>query len=405
MAAGRVNAGPSDRCTMEISLTDYLGTSGDDHIAGTDLVDSFDLSQGGDDTARGAGGNDTFYMGGAFTSEDRIFGGSGNDLMALDGDYSAGTLSLSAASEIERVAFEAGHDYDVRLKGGAPDFLVEFQSHIGADDHLMLDGRGSVGMFYESSGTGHETVLGSASFDDFFMGGGLDAADRIDGGQDDNDVMYLNGDYSAGVTMTKHTLQNVEFVRLSQGHDYDLTFAKTTVDDAGMAIDGGDLTHADSLRIDASKAYLGGVTLNAGGGRDVLIGGHGDDSLSGGKGIDRLIGGAGADVLSGGTGVDRFVLLHMTDSTVAAHDLITDFDPFADLDRIALKHIDADTTQAGNQAFHLVAALDGHAGELAQSYDASSNLTSIVGDVDGDGVADLMITVTGDHTDSAGFVL
>lgn len=389
-------------------MTDYVGTSGDDSIAGTNLADTFDLSQGGDDTADGKGGNDVFDMGGAFTSADRLIGGDGNDLVVLEGDYSAGAVySLDRFSTIERVAFEAGHDYRLNVVGTTLGFAIDLQSHIGADDHLIVDGRrieGGVGILFEG-GDGHETILGSGGFDTVYMHGGLTADDRINGGGGANDHLYLDGDYSAGLVMRSGTVGGFEFMHLAAGNDYDLTFAKGTVGGLGMDIDARGLDHTDTVSIDAHKLAAGALSIESGAGNDTLIGAAADDSLSGGKGQDRLTGGGGADRLEGGLGGDRFIFLHTSDTTVAAHDLIADYDPTGDRDRIDLKHIDADTTQAGNQAFHLVAALDGHAGELAQSYDAGSDLTSIVGDVDGDGVADLMITVTGDHTAESAFVL
>lgn len=152
-----------------------------------------------------------------------------------------------------------------------------------------------------------------------------------------------------------------------------------------------------------SGAVLGGL------GNDVLTGGNGADLLFGDQGEagkhdgdDLLSGGRGADVLTGGGGSDTFVYHAVADSTAARADVITDL---GDGDVIDLSAIDANAGQAGDQAFHLVVALDGGAGELALSYDAANDLTLASGDVDGDGVADLVITLAGDHRDFTGFAL
>ncbi|WP_207460951.1 hypothetical protein [Azospirillum sp. SYSU D00513] len=50
-----------------------------------------------------------------------------------------------------------------------------------------------------------------------------------------------------------------------------------------------------------------------------------DDLLSGGGGDDLLHGGAGSDTLTGGAGADRFAFTDVADSTLARHDVITDF--------------------------------------------------------------------------------
>jgi Ca2+-binding RTX toxin-like protein len=152
---------------------------------------------------------------------------------------------------------------------------------------------------------------------------------------------------------------------------------------------GGDLLYGDDSDFNA-------------GGRDLISGGKGDDSLHGGTGADTLIGGAGADELIGALENDTFVFLKAADSKVGHSDLIDDLEAG---DRIDLSAIDADTTQAGNQAFVHVEALDGHAGQLAMSYDGGSDTTHLVADTDGDGAADMEVLILGDATGFDRFVL
>ncbi|HPG21494.1 MAG TPA: calcium-binding protein [Amaricoccus sp.] len=130
--------------------------------------------------------------------------------------------------------------------------------------------------------------------------------------------------------------------------------------------------------------------LRSGAGADKLEGGRGNDRLIAGSGSDRLIGGEGADILAGGTGRDRFIFLALADSgTGRARDRITDF--ARGIDKVDLRKIDADTTHAGNQAFHFLGtdALAGHAGDLR----FAGGLLS--GDVNGDGRADFEIAIEG----------
>ena len=139
-------------------------------------------------------------------------------------------------------------------------------------------------------------------------------------------------------------------------------------------------THADTLTADNNADYLYGLA--------------GNDSLIGGSGADHLFGGAGTDVLTGGTGKDFFAFTALTDSTLAAPDLITDF---ATGDKIALNTLDADTGTAGNQAFHLGGG-GGHAGDLVVSaYDAVHNRTIVDLYVDNNASIDAEIWLTGDH--------
>lgn len=143
---------------------------------------------------------------------------------------------------------------------------------------------------------------------------------------------------------------------------------------------------------DLIRGGKGADTLIGNGGNDRLFGDAGADVLSGGNGNDTLSGGKGADVLTGGKGADTFVFA----TTKEAHrDTITDFDS-SEGDVIDLSGIDAQTDVSGDQSFTLIGDADfsGTAGEL-RVWQTSSG-TQIAGDVDGDGVQDFRITLTGE---------
>jgi len=137
-------------------------------------------------------------------------------------------------------------------------------------------------------------------------------------------------------------------------------------------------------------------------GDDLLRGGLGRDRLAGGAGADTLIGGADRDRLTGGSGANTFQFDSPGASTPTARHLITDL---RDGDLIDLSAIDADSTQGGDQAFHRVKALDGHAGELVLSWDSARGVTHLLADIDGDGHADFAVELTGKHDHFAGLVL
>ena len=120
----------------------------------------------------------------------------------------------------------------------------------------------------------------------------------------------------------------------------------------------------------------------------------GGDDLFGDAGNDVLIGGAGADRLTGGAGKDQFTYNAVSESAGAARDLIMDFSR-AQSDKIALGTIDANSVLSGNQAFTFIgtAAFSNVAGQLR--YETPGVITTISGDVNGDGVADLQIQVSG----------
>jgi GH24 family phage-related lysozyme (muramidase) len=130
---------------------------------------------------------------------------------------------------------------------------------------------------------------------------------------------------------------------------------------------------------------------------DLLLGGKPAESLSGGTGDDVLIGSKGADFLSGGSGADIFVFTSAKDSSTAGKgDTISDFDV---TDRLEF---------AGNTDFHLLSArnaeFDGAAAEIRWFW--RHGATIVEADYDGDGTADLAVTLAGKHALSDGdFIL
>jgi Ca2+-binding RTX toxin-like protein len=138
-------------------------------------------------------------------------------------------------------------------------------------------------------------------------------------------------------------------------------------------------------------------------GNDVLSGNAGNDFLYGDLGNDRIIGGLGKDVLGGGLGNDVFVFATAADSgiTVAARDQIIDFTKGQD--KIDLSLIDANPMLSGDQAFTLLAnaaaAFTGAPGQLRWLQEdvagTVNDNTIIVGDINGDKIADFQIEIDG----------
>jgi Ca2+-binding RTX toxin-like protein len=76
---------------------------------------------------------------------------------------------------------------------------------------------------------------------------------------------------------------------------------------------------------DIVVAGFGNDTLSTGAGDDILFAGRGDDTVSLGAGKDWVRGGPGRDMMSGGTGSDTFAYVFVYESQGAAVDVITDF--------------------------------------------------------------------------------
>ena len=134
-------------------------------------------------------------------------------------------------------------------------------------------------------------------------------------------------------------------------------------------------------------------------GNDSLYGQAGNDRLEGSDGTDVLTGGAGRDDLVGGSGSDRFDFDLAGDSVVGAGDQILDFG--VGVDRIDLSTMDAKIGTKKNDAFQFIggAAFTGAAGQLRyETVDlagTANDYTKILGDVNGDRVADFEIILIG----------
>ncbi len=153
-----------------------------------------------------------------------------------------------------------------------------------------------------------------------------------------------------------------------------------------VGADGNDVLHGGS----------GNDTFYGGNDDDTLKGGTGNDLIYGNNGDDVLVGGLGQDTLAGQAGADTFVLNRVLHSPPpgATRDKIADFSS-AEGDVVDLHAIDANVSTGADDAFTFIggAAYSGTAGELRFTHGSTNGL--LHGDVNGDGVDDLLILMTG----------
>ena len=147
---------------------------------------------------------------------------------------------------------------------------------------------------------------------------------------------------------------------------------------------------------DLADVYIGtnfADRYDGGKGSDHISGGNGSDVLEGGSGKDTLIGGNGDDILRGGTGNDTFVFRTAGEASASGSliDRITDFETGAD-------RIDLSGFMAGGH-FNGTGPLVAGAGPQV-SYDRANAM--LLGDVNGDGVADFRIHINGVPVVAAG---
>ncbi|MGF6232035.1 Ca2+-binding RTX toxin-like protein [Inquilinus ginsengisoli] len=390
------------------------GTADDDIINGLDGIDMLiggqgsDVLNGGDgrDTANysssatgvtihltagtGSGGDaegDTLIgieslIGSGFA--DQLYGGAGDDLLSGGGgddvlwggpgaDYFLDTTALisyqgSSAAVTVDLTFGPGSAYGGDAEGDRFQFgaAVNIQ---GSSHNDILKGNDQANILQGASGGdsisgfgGNDTLEGGDGSDDLSGGAGADVlrggagGDGMSGGDGSDTASYWYS--SVGVTVDLAT---------GTGH--------------GGDAEGDILTGFEILSGSQSDDHLSGDALT--------------NTLQGWNGNDVLTGGAGRDVLAGGAGADRFVFTTIGDSLTGADaDRISDFS-HAQGDTIDLSASDADTSVAGDQAFAFIGTglYTGIAGQLR--YASDGTVTTIAGDIDGDGVSDFHIQLAG----------
>jgi Ca2+-binding RTX toxin-like protein len=326
---------------------DIIGGAGNEIVSGGAQADIFHLEEGGNDTANGLGGNDTFYMGATFTGADKINGGVGTDTVVLDGmGDDAIIFNATTMTNVEKLVLDPGHFYtlvtdDATVAAGRS--LTVDGSKLGAGDPLAFDGSAETdGSFVVFGGAGNDIITGGANADVFhlekggidvanggggndhiFMGASLTAQDQIDGG-DGYDTVILNG--GAAVTFSATTMTNVEQLDLVAGHSYSLTTNDATVAPGGfMVVDGSTLGAGDTLTLNASAETDGYYVIYGGAGNDVITGSQGGDL------IDLSTG--GNDTVTLGSAVGYFNEVDMGAALTAADHI----DGTAGLDLVTLQ--------------------------------------------------------------------
>ncbi|HEY0012047.1 MAG TPA: hypothetical protein VGB79_04255 [Allosphingosinicella sp.] len=252
------------------------GNAGNDVLSGLAGADTLN-GNGGDDTLDGGEGGDT------------MAGGTGNDIYIVDsaddvvtendgeGDDEVRTTFAQYAlpAGVERLVY-TGTAEGVAFRGNAGDNTLPGTE--GRDTFLLQDG-------------GDDSVSGLGGRDIFYFGGAFTPADTVDGGGN-ADIVILQGDYSAGVTLAGIT---------NLGNLGSISLFSSTLDSYGGA--DGTPNSYDLTSVDENVAAGQILKINASGlaaGEDVVFDGgaetDGAFQYLGGKGRDQVFGGAKADV-------------------------------------------------------------------------------------------------------------
>jgi len=337
--------------------SDINGTTGNDTLDGTS----------GDDRMFGNDGNDRLR---GKSGADRLDGGAGIDVA----DYGA-----SAAGVTVNLATGVSSNGDA-----AGDVLVSIEDIDGSALADVLTGNASVNRL--AGGGGNDVLDGGAGSDTLLGGSG-------------DDLFYVD---SAGDIVSENSGEGSDTVVASVSWTLSSNVEKLTL--AGQsAINGTGNALANTLVGNSAANVLDGGSgddfLQGLAGNDSLFGQSGNDRIEGGDGTDVLTGGAGGDILIGGAGADRFDLDLAGDSATGSSDQILDF--AVGLDRIDLSTLDAKSGTKKNDAFVFIgsAAFTGAAGQLRYEVvdlaGTADDYTRILGDLNGDRVADFEIILVG----------
>lgn len=313
-----------------------------------DLVGGF-----GDDSLDGGTGNDALR--GEF-GDDTLVGGGGADSYY---DYQGGDDLMIGGDSYD--------NFDIRRIAGTLASSLTVTGGAGDDQLNYVNAAETI--VHAKMGDGEDTILA--------IGGGVQAS--LGGG---DDLVITSG--GAGVYLGGAGEDWLSFESADQG--VSISLADNGAQDTGVG----------RIRTTGFEKLIGSDYA------DLLVGEKHANHLTGGAGADTLVGGKGADILWGLAGADTYAYGATSDSFGRKVDLITELEAS---DAIDLTAIDADMDAAGDQAFHKVDAFSGHAGELVVRYDDEGGVTLFSGDVDGDGVADLVISAGGYEVDFAGLAL
>jgi serralysin len=278
---------------------DFIGTAGDDYARGGDGWDElFGLE--GADVLYGNGGDDWLTSEGVDyvdlnaymdhgTAYDRLYGGAGNDSIAIGyGDYADGgagdrdylLIGFGGAPAGVSLDWSAGMAGVSTLPGGGEIRNIEYLVQLWGsefDDHFVLPDQVT---YVSVDAGGGDDVVETGGNGIYFNGGsgndlvvvGSEWADHISGGPGSDTVSYAG--YAERVSIS-----------LSGTRQWN----------------GDELTSIENAIGTDYNDYLSGNDL-----ANRLSGGDGRDSLSGGLGNDVLIGGAGDDSMTGGRGNDIY---------------------------------------------------------------------------------------------------
>ncbi|QID17096.1 retention module-containing protein [Nitrogeniibacter mangrovi] len=261
--------------------------------------------------------------------QDKLIGRETLHLNSVSGSVAAGSTGSAGGAD------QFGFTFDAAAAVGIYVSQISIDLQAGTDGNAVFNTAGS-GSYGPTLGTldgvaGSEVHMsapdGSSTLMINFDAGAFTAGDSMHFGIDTSRLGSNTGaDFaSAGVhftvTFSDGSTQTVTYASDGSGGASASAVIDTGVPPEGVTLDGGG---GNDILVGTDLVD----TLNGGDGNDTLYGGGGNDTLNGGDGNDLLVGGAGNDTLTGGLGADVFQWTLADKGTAGSPsvDHVTDFD-------------------------------------------------------------------------------
>lgn len=389
---------------VDVEAVKITGSQFSDFLTGSANADQL-FGGGGFDYLIGGGGSDTLDAGASGISSVATIGPGGHssdDALSLDHLFSgSGTPSVSFS--LDAVETKVADDWHLRPQaGGFYSFTVG-----AAGDQALIDFTADPGSFGDAYVEFHVTDANGAPVFDWLLPDPPEPVPPItfpNAGTYFLQVVIINtNQWSAASIDVTLSLEGADVLTHNvlvggMGDDTYVVYDGTdqVIEQSG---EGTDLVRSSvsyALADNVENLTLTGASAINGTGNAVA------NVIIGNSAANLIIGVGGGDTLTGGAGADQFKFMDVSDSAPGTADLITDFrGGKKGGDKIDLSAIDANANTPADDAFHLVKAFTGQAGQMYASYDRQSGTTNIYLDVDGDRSADMVIQLLG-HMNPAG---
>jgi predicted extracellular nuclease len=267
-----------------ISIENAITGDKDDRVYGNDGSNRFETGGGNDILVGGAGA-------------DVMIGGTGNDSYSVD---NSGDIVTENADEGTDTVYTSLGTYV--LAANVEDLFAEGNAFAPRDfrgnalDNAILGASGN-DIFRLQDG-GDDFVRGMNGRDVFYFGAAFTAADGVYG-EAGNDILILQGDYGAGVTLGGGTASNGNIGQVLSVESLSLfSGSNATYGDTSGATYRYNVTSLDENVAAGAQMRINGFGLLAG--ENLTFNGSaetdGNFLMLGGRGIDNLVGGAGRDI-------------------------------------------------------------------------------------------------------------